>query len=531
MTWRPAGGRALLLASVAFAIGVDAGAQAPATTPLRPRTMAEDLQMLTGVLNQIRVNHPDSMDAHRLIMAAIRGMLSAADPHSYVIRYQPLIEERARELASGKAAPVPIGFRFIGGAPVVVTVAPSSTASRANILPGDELVAVDGAPVTAESADELDIVLAGPKGSRLRLTFERQRSDGVRVSMIREVKRERVGEEPAVPTAFMLDDSTGYVRVTTFASEKAADELRTAVGKLEDQNMRRLLIDLRDNGGGSVSEAADVAGLFLPKGAIISMREGRKKDTNDTLRVGRSVFSREKRYPLVVLINAGTASASELVAGALQDHDRALIVGQPSFGKSLVMQAFPLPDRSYMWLVTSHAKTPCGRVIQRQYRDITVREYYRRSAADRDTVGQPSCKTVGGRTVYGGGGIYPDVVLKSDSVAPVWLQRLSQNLLPLKWVSGYVGANPTALGALEELAKNPVLPSGAAADFRAFAMREGESVPSGTDSDGWLRSALLPLMAEARWGSTGLYRISAVIDGEVERARTTFASAAAILRR
>ena len=255
--------RVLLAVAVAsVAAAGSASAQAKPPSPLRSRTIAEDLQMLTGVLNMIRVNHPDSMDSHRLIMAAIRGMVSAADPHSYVIMYQPLVEERAKALESGKAAPIPIGFRFVGGAPVVVTVAPGSAAARGDILPGDELVAVDGGPVTAESAEELEILLAGPKGSAVKLTFERQRSDGGRVSVMREVKRERTDEQPAVPTSFMLDDSTGYVRVITFASEKAADELRAAVGRLEGQKMRRLMIDLRDNGGGSVDEAADVAGLF-----------------------------------------------------------------------------------------------------------------------------------------------------------------------------------------------------------------------------------------------------------------------------
>jgi carboxyl-terminal processing protease len=525
--------RGVLLAAAAASV-MTAGAaraQAKPASPLRPRTLAEDLQMLTGVLNQIRINHPDSVEAHDLIMAAIRGMLAAADPHSYVIMYQPLVEERAKALESGKAAPVPIAFRFVGGSPVVGAVAAGSGAAKSDILPGDELVAVDGGPVTAASADELEILLAGPKGSKTSLTFERQRSDGVRVSVVREVKRERVAEQPAVPTAFMLDDSTGYVRMTTFASDKVADELRAAVSKLEDLKMRRLLLDLRDNGGGSVSEAADVAGLFLPKGVIVTMREGKKKENNDTLRVSRSFLSHEKRYPLVLLINAGTASASELVAGALQDHDRALIVGQTSFGKSLVMQPFLLPDGSLMWMVTSHARTPCGRVIQRQYRGITTREYYRRAAAERDTVGRPSCRTDAGRTVYGGGGIYPDVVLPRDSLPPLWLERLNEQLLPSKWVAGYLGAHPAALGALEDLAKSRALPDGAGADFRVFAAREGLPVPAGTEADERLRTALLPLLAEAKWGAAGLYRISAVLDGEVERARATFAQAGAILGR
>jgi carboxyl-terminal processing protease len=509
-----------------LALAASAPAQAPsAGAPFRARTLAEDLQMFTGVLNQIRVNHPDSTDGHRLIMAAIRGMLAAQDPHSYVIQYQPLIEAKEKDLREGRLVPVPIVFRFLGGAPVVVGVAPGTGAARSDILPGDELVKVDGAPVSVESAEELEVVLAGKKGSPVRLAFERQRSDGSRATVERDVKRESAEEAAAVPAAFMVDDSTGYVRLTTFASTRASDELRAAVGRLEDQKMRRLLLDLRDNGGGSVTEASDVAGLFLPKGAVIYMTEGRKKETNDTVRVKRSFLSHEKRYPVVVLINAATASASELVAGALQDHDRALIVGRPSFGKSLVMQGFPLPDGSLMWMVTSHARTPCGRVIQRQYRQVTVREYYRRAAAERDTLGRPACRTDAGRTVYGGGGIYPDVLLKAQADRPLWLDRLHEQLLPLKWVSGYLGANPALLGALEELARSPTLPAGAAADFRAFAAREGAIVPAGAEADSLLQADLLPRLAWAKWGAEGYYRIAAVLDGEVRRALETFGRA------
>ena len=138
--------------------------------------------------------------------------------------------------------------------------------------------------------------------------------------------------------------------------------------------MQRLILDLRDNGGGNVAEAAHVAGEFLPRGSIIYTSEGRKPEIADTGRVDRSRWSTERRYPMLVLVNAGTASASELVAGALQDHDRALIIGRPTFGKSLLMRGFPMADGSILELVIGHVRTPCGRVVQRQYRAITRRD-------------------------------------------------------------------------------------------------------------------------------------------------------------
>ena len=155
--------------------------------------------------------------------------------------------------------------------------------------------------------------------------------------------------------------------------------------------------------GGLVKEAASAAGEFLPRGAVVYTQEGRRADLVDTGRVGRSFWSSERRYPMAVLINAGTASAAELVAGALQDHDRAVVVGRPSFGKSLLMQGFPLSDGSALYLVVGRVRTPCGRVIQRQYHGLTRGDYYRLAAAERDTAGRPSCRTDAGRTVYGGG--------------------------------------------------------------------------------------------------------------------------------
>ncbi|MGH7719771.1 MAG: S41 family peptidase [Gemmatimonadaceae bacterium] len=510
--------------------------QAPATgtngaqRPLRARTTYEDLQMFSGILNQIRVNHPDSADSHELIMAAIRGMVAAADPHSYVIESLRLNPEKEKDLRQGRLHPVPVDFTFVGGAPVVVSVARGSSAARADILRGDELVAVDGQPVTAENPIELDVSLAGRKNSTVVLAFERRRVDGSFVRLERTVKRERIGEETAVPAAFMMDSVTGYVRITTFANSKVADDLHDALGRLERQGMRRLVLDLRDNGGGSVDEAAQVAGEFLPKGAVVYTSAGRKADVADTGRVKRSWFSAgQKQYPIVLVLNDGTASASELVAGALQDHDRALIVGRPSFGKSLLMQGFPLPDGSAVVMVIGHVKTPCGRVIQRQYRGITRRDYYRLARAERDTVGRPSCRTAAGRTAYGGGGIYPDVRLDEPEPDPLWLAQAHEHALLLKWTGGYLSANASAFPSLEALAAAPTLPATVLADFRRFAAAERVMIPPGDEADRQLERALVKWIAETKWGEAGLYRVSAVMDPELKAATAAFDRAAGIL--
>ena len=533
-TWRAAAALVAVAAAAPLAtpLATPLAAQQPgdsAKRVIKARSTYEDLQMFSGVLNQIRVNHPDSVDTHELIMAAIQGMVQAADPHSWVVTAVRFDAEKERLLRDRKLAPVPVTFVFHEGAPVVVSVAPGSSAAAADILPGDELVAIDGAPVRAESEYELEVTLAGQRKSSVRLTLERRRVDGSLVQLDRTVKRERVDEQTAVPAAFMLDPQTGYVRITTFSNEHVADDLHAALGRLEKQGMKRLVLDVRDNGGGIVREAAQIAGEFLPKGAIVYTQAGRKADVADTGRVERSFWSKEKRYPIVLLINRGSASASELLAGALQDHDRALVVGHTSFGKSLLMQGFPLPDGSAYVMVIGHVKTPCGRVIQRQYRGLTVREYRRRAGRERDVAGRPACKTDGGRVVYGGGGIYPDVVLPEPAPAPLWLARLREEAVALEWIAGHLSASGGSYPSAEALATSRTAAPGALASFRAFALEQGVNVPAGADADRLITDEILLGVALAKFGEPGYYRVAAALDPEVGAAREAFGKAAEVL--
>lgn len=498
---------------------------------LKPRTMYEDLQMLTGVLNQIRVNHPDTVDAHELIMAAIQGMVRAADPHSYVTPYVRLNAEKEKAYREKRLVPVPIYFQMVDGAPVVLAVAHGTDASKLDILPGDELIVAEGQPLRVSSPDELDITLAGSKGSTARLTFERRRSDGTLVQFDRDVKRQRADEVSSVPTAFMIDAQTGYARITAFDDQKVADDLHSALARLEKQGMKRLVLDLRDNPGGIVDQAAAVTGEFLPKGAIVYSYAGRTRDKAfpDTVRVSRSFWQSEKRYPIVVLINSGSASASELVAGALQDHDRALIVGRPSFGKSLLMTPTFLPDGSMLMLVVGHLRTPCGRVIQRDYHGLTTREYRRGAVAERDTMGRPSCKTAKGRTVYGGGGVYPDVLLPEGEGVPAWFSRVSERSLLLAWIAGHMSANAAAYPSLAAAVARPEPASGAVEDFRKYSGAQGVAIPPGEDADRLLRRQIILRVAYAKWADEGYYRVMAALDPEISAGVAAFDKAAAIL--
>ncbi|HVE77972.1 MAG TPA: S41 family peptidase [Gemmatimonadaceae bacterium] len=497
---------------------------------MRPRTLAEDMTMFSQVLSQLRLNHPDSLDTHALMIAAIEGMLGAADPHSYVVVAARVDAAREKAFREGKLYPVPISFSFAGGSPVVVSVRAGTAAARADILPGDELVAVDGQPVREENAEALDLALAGEKKSPVVLTLERRRADGALVQLQRRVLRERGRDASSVPTAFLLDAETGYLRITDFDNDRAADEVHDAIGTLQRRGMRRLVLDLRDNGGGIVTEAAKVAGEFLPAGTLLYTMGGRRPDLADTGRVGRSFWSRERRFPVVVLVNAGTASAAELVAGALQDHDRAVIVGRPTFGKALVMRGFPLADGSVAMMVVGHARTPCGRLVQRSYRNVARHDYYRLSRAQRDTAGRPSCRTANGRTVYGGGGVYPDVVLPVTAPPPDWLAQVAESDLLVQWAGGHVSEAGAAYASADALADRPALAAGGLASFRALAQRQGLAIPEGAEVDARLERALVRQVAYTKFGDPGYYRVAAATDGAVREAVGAFANAEGILK-
>ncbi len=515
---------ALLVALVASAQGFG---QQP-SSPLRKRTAYEDLQMFSQVLNQIRVNHADSVDSHDLLMAAIEGMVHAADPHSYVIPAARLSPEKDEQVRAGKLVPLPVNFRFVGGSPIVASVEPGSKAARLDVLPGDELVSVDGKPVAAESGYELELSLSGERRSSVKLRLRRQRVDGSLVELERAVERESVAEASAVPAALLLDRETGYIRITTFSREKVGDDLHAAVGQLEGQGMTRLVLDLRDNGGGSVAEAAQVAGEFLPAGALVYISEARKQERPDSVRVHRSFWKKERRLPTIILVNEGTASASELVAGALQDHDRALIVGRPSFGKSLLMRGFPLEDGSLIMLVVGRLRTPCGRVIQRAYQNIVRREYFRLALADRDTAGRPSCRTDGGRVAYGGGGIFPDVMVPPVAAAPVWLAKLQESNTLVQWVGAYVTANVVRYPSLVEFLGNLRMPPAALLELRSFALGRGIEVPGDPKSAILLEQGVLEEIGWVKWGEKGLYSVIGRMDPGVQTAVAHFGEAGAL---
>jgi carboxyl-terminal processing protease len=365
------------------------------------------------VLNHIRSNYRDSVAYNGLVRAAIDGMLRSLDPHSWFASREDY--EKLSSLERGELAVTGIVFEFADGVPTVLTGIRNSPAEKAGVLPGDRITRVDGVPVSGMTYKSVVLRLAGEKGSKVMVGLER----GPRLEPDTfSVKLKRAFlEHRSVPLARMLTPEIGYVRLDEFG-ETGAEEVRKAVRQLRSYRARQLILDLRGNPGGIVTEAVDIAAEFLPDKALVFSTRGRKKVLNEEFRTkGRGEFV---DMPLIVLIDEGSASASEALAGSLQDHDRALIVGRRSFGKALMQTGFLVPS-GYVQLTVGHVLSPSGRFIQRRYRGIAVEQY--RALAGTVVEGSDTMeifRTDRGRAVRGGGGIAPDITVPATALPPPW---------------------------------------------------------------------------------------------------------------
>ncbi len=403
------------VAALAALLATPAGASSAQQPPSPQPSAYEELQSFSGVLNHIRVNYVDSVTYTQLVRAAIDGVLRSLDPHSYFVSRRDW--EKLSALERGELAVTGMVLEEEDSAITVLAVYPKSAAAKAGVLPGDRITDVNDTSVLGLKVKEATLRLAGEKGSKVHVKLERgSRLEPDTFSVT--LKRQFL-EPHFVWLSSMLDSATGLVRLEEFGP-KAAEEVRDAVKKLQRQGARQVILDLRSNPGGLTDQAVDVASEFLPKGAVVFRTRGRKKDTNEDY-----VTKRDGDFtavPLIVLINHLSASASEALAGSLQDHDRALILGRRSFGKALEQTGFVvLPRGDLVELTIARIYTPSGRTIQRRYKGIGVEQYWAfagKSGADSDTTAV--FRTDHGRLVRGGGGIAPDVELPSRSTMPAW---------------------------------------------------------------------------------------------------------------
>src|SRR5229473_4850089 len=416
---------ALLVFGVLIASAILGGIYGPSVraTASGANDLQDSVRAFTRVLSIVQQNYAVPVDTdHALYQGAIPGMLRVLDPHSnfFDSRQFSLLREEQR----GKYYGVGMTVAPREGHTVVLAPFVGSPAYRAGIRPGDLIVKVDDKPTEGLTTAEVADMLKGPKGTVVRITVSRE---GYGEVIVFTVTRDEIPRH-AVDIAFLLRPGIGYVKLSGF-NETTDRELADALKQLNVSSLNGLILDLRGNPGGLLNEGVAVADMFLDKNQLIVSPRGRS--------------SQERRYyavrgnqgvgvPLVVLINGYTASASEIVVGAVQDHDRGLVVGENSFGKGLVQTVSQLSENTGLALTTAKYYTPSGRLIQRDYKAVSLYDYhYNRKGPQQPTEIK---LTDSGRQVYGGGGIAPGVVVS----APKY-NHFQETLLRHDVFSGFEG--------------------------------------------------------------------------------------------
>ncbi len=393
----------IFLAACGFA-GSLAGGRVAAQSATDESALRDSMKQFTDVYALVEANYANKLDQDHVDKAiydgAIPGMLHVLDPHSNF--YDPKAYAQMREDQSGKYYGVGMRIQMENSKVVVVVPMEGTPAYRAGIRPGDVIMAVDG-----KSAEHMDTVavaalLKGPRGTHVSVTMARE---GTPKPLVFDLTRDEIPEN-SVDLAFMIRPGIGYIRITN-EMETTSREVQQALDKF-GPNLQGLVIDLRDNPGGLLNQAVDVCDKFLQKGQVVVSQRARKGVFPDQVYTVPSGSS--AKYPIVVLVDRNTASAAEIISGALQDHDRALIVGETTFGKGLVQTVFPIAEDSGLALTTYHYFTPSGRLIQRDYNGVSLYDYYyvRNDALPANDTNKEVEKTDAGRIVYGGGGITPD---------------------------------------------------------------------------------------------------------------------------
>lgn len=355
------------------------------------------LQTISKVLRTVEENYADPVNPDKAIYnGAIPGMLRTLDPHSNF--FDPKSFTQLREEQRGRYYGVGMTVTPRNGKTIVLAPFVNSPAYKAGLRPGDVIIKVDETSTDGLTTTEVADLLKGPKGTTVRITATRE---GTEQPIQFVIVRDEIPRN-SIEHAFMIAPGVGYIKLASF-NETTTTELRDKLQELNPATLKGLVFDLRNNPGGLLSEGVNVADMFLNKGQLIVSHRGRNS------REKRYVATRGNRgydFPLVIVINRFSASAAEIVSGAIQDHDRGLIVGEGSFGKGLVQTVYPLSENTGLALTTAKYYTPSGRLIQRDYSSVSLYDYYYRKSG----ASQSEIKTTdSGRTVYGGGGITPDV--------------------------------------------------------------------------------------------------------------------------
>ncbi|HRS91172.1 MAG TPA: S41 family peptidase [Candidatus Marinimicrobia bacterium] len=480
----------------------------------------QKLNIFQDIIRIINDSYVEEPDWNKVMEGAYRGMLEELDPHSVYIEPKQL--DDLNEQFSGKFEGIGIEFDILDGYITVISPVAGAPAERAGLEVGDKIVKIDGESAYRINRDDVQKKLRGPKGSEVTVTVRRQGQTDFDVKIIRD-------EIPlySVSAAFMIDDSTGYIFLNRF-SGTTSDEVEKALNRLSAEGMQRLVFDLRNNSGGYLEQAVEIADKFIAGRQKIVYTRGRISSANEEFYSSKT--EPYEKIPLVILINRGSASASEIVAGAVQDLDRGLIVGETSFGKGLVQRQYPLRDGSAIRVTVARYYTPSGRLIQRPY-DGAIDDYYSTfNEENRDSLlaiedsveKRPKFSTVGGRTVYGGGGITPDYSVKYDQALNNETYKLLRHpsRVIFEYASDFVNKNRDLATDRKNFYKNFEVSN---KDFEAFKKMAVEKIGDlnikQVEKDAeYLKILIKAEIARGYWGYDEYYKIVRLSDNQVTSA-------------
>ncbi len=416
-----------ILLTIAVIVGILIGSEF--AEPKTDKKYLSSIQKFRELLEYIENDYVDSVDTETLIEESIENMLDKLDPHTIYI--PPKDRERAASQLRATYDGIGVEFNLLRDTLYVVSPLPGGPSEQAGIVSGDKIVSVDGENIAGIGMNNTKVfdMLRGPRGSKVEVGVVRRNESEL---LAFELKRGAIPQY-SIDASYMIDGEMGYIKVNRFA-ETTYDEFKRALAELKAQGMTKLILDLQNNTGGYMSAAIGMSNEFLPVGETIVSQKGQSDKYDSKARATNDGIFKEGA--LVVLVNEGSASASEIVAGALQDNDRALIVGRRSFGKGLVQLPFNLRDGSELRMTIARYYTPSGRSIQKPYDDGEKdynSDYYNRYTSGelfvKDSVQfdeELAYKTTNGRTVYGGGGIMPDYFVALDTAdISAYVNRLS----------------------------------------------------------------------------------------------------------
>ena len=511
--------RALFSATVFLAVcgvaGSVIGNKVAAQSASDESNLRDSMRSFTDVYGLVESNYADKLNTDKTDKAiydgAIPGMLHVLDPHSNF--YDPKAYAQMREDQSGHYYGVGMSIQPQGTKIVVLTPFEGTPSYKAGIRPGDVILAVDGKSTESMDSTAVASMLKGPRGTHVSVSMGRE---GSPKPLTFDLVRDEVNR-PSVDLSFMIKPGIGYVHIAGFM-ETTSRELQDALDKF-GPNLQGLLIDLRGNPGGLLNEAVAVSDKFLQKGQIVVSQHGRAFQDQ----LYRAPRGSDAKYPIVILVNRNTASAAEIVSGALQDHDRALVVGETTFGKGLVQTVFPISENTGLALTTYHYYTPSGRLIQRNYNGVSLFDYYyvRNDAAPANNTNKEVKLTDSGRPVYGGGGITPDEKIpeiKDDRAEDTLLQHYAF----FNFTKHYL--------ANHNVSKDMVVDDALLGEFKAFLKDQKIEISDKDFADNldWIKTSIKAELLTSQFGQTEGMKTRAGWDPQIQKALTYMPEALAL---